>query len=429
MLQNLLQQVERFERYDGEPYPQAVSKLTELISSPEVAALGGGALIAIATGLAVNYWQNREANIFPVLYSGADQIGRSEQNTAIRFYSSLNDMVMTITQTWNAAREQGRYKIFSERLRNSDILSLARNVESEGDRLLSDLKAHQKLASLAGEVANALDNSWEYNSHDNYIQIPVTTTDSKGNSNTTWTSVYVNTDHHFIFHREQAAVATEKLTALLGHFPAQNLYQTGFDQLKIKPDTHHIDLFKRTILENPEGEVTEDEAATVVNQWVTKAYAAIVTASVAETLSELIKTAPRALEIIQASENSYEYTTSSTTHQGPKSYKKSKFLLGKCAEIRDGIAGLTDSITVAVASAQDLQKIVEGVYNPTFVKHRRTAQKVLDRAVQSYLSSFPDSEIDMDQRVKHGATLGFAIVAGLVVGLALYYFHPNQTTF
>ena len=172
LLQNLFQQpLEQFERYDTNQiaqYPQALAKLVEFLSSPAGGAVAGGGLAAIITGFAANAWQNRQANIFPVVFSGAEQIGRAEQNTATRFYSSVNDLAMTVTQAWNAARRQRSYEIFTQQLKNSDALSLARNVEAEGSRLLQELDSHQKLGSHAGDATSALKESWDYSSHYRY---------------------------------------------------------------------------------------------------------------------------------------------------------------------------------------------------------------------------------------------------------------------
>ncbi|MFP6683364.1 MAG: hypothetical protein VB934_01575, partial [Polyangiaceae bacterium] len=57
----------------------------------------GGLGAGIANGI-----QQREANVFPVLYSGIDRV--TEPNNAARFYAACSDMTMAVTEAWNAGR-------------------------------------------------------------------------------------------------------------------------------------------------------------------------------------------------------------------------------------------------------------------------------------------------------------------------------------
>ena len=428
LLQNLFQQpLEQFERYDTNQiaqYPQALAKLVEFLSSPAGGAVAGGGLAAIITGFAANAWQNRQANIFPVVFSGAEQIGRAEQNTATRFYSSVNDLAMTVTQAWNAARRQRSYEIFTQQLKNSDALSLARNVEAEGSRLLQELDSHQKLGSHAGDATSALKESWDYSSHDKYISIPV-----KSGKVTTYHQVYTGTDHYFTFQRDQAVTAGERLTALLQGFPHRELYDPRFGQLSIAPDVSHRESVRDTIFEDGSRQVTDEEARQFVNQWVKRAYAEAALQKVSGLLAKLDEIAPNAMKIILASDKDYHYHTGSRSHSGPDGYRSSKRLWTRCESIHDNIAGLLDSVNEAVANAQELQKMVDRTYIPGPMKHRHLASNAMDLAVESYLASFPDSEIKMDQRVKHGASAGIALLLGAGLGAAIYFLHPSSNFF
>ena len=428
LLQNLLQQpLEQLERYDTDQiaqYPQALAKLVEFLSSPAGSAVAGGGLAAIITGFAANAWQNRQANIFPVVFSGADQIGRAEQNTATRFYSSVNDLSMTVAQAWNAARRQRSYEILTQQLKGSDALSLARSVEAEGGRLLLELDDHQRLATQAGEAASALKDSWDYRKHDNYMHIPV----KVGKVHTTQ-RIYTGTDHYFTFHSDIAVTAGEKLTALLQEFSHVELYDPRFGRFSIAPDVNHRESVRDTVFEDSSRQVTDDEARQYVNQWVEKAYAGVALQKVSGLLAKLDEITPNSMKIILASEADYHYHTGSTSHSGPDGYRSTKRLRKRCDSIHESITSLVASINSAVAHAQEFQKMVDKTYIPGPMKHRRLASNAMDLAVESYLASFPDSEIKMDQRVRQGASVGIALLVGAGLGAAVYFLHPNSNFF
>ena len=93
----------------------------------------------------------------------------------------------------------------------------------------------------------------------------------------------------------------------------------------------------------------------------------------------------------------------------------------------NGITEVKISITQVMKNAEQLDELVHETireYGKKKKKPKEVAIISLNIAVESYLASFPKSEINMDQRVSLGKTTLVALGTGIGGGIFAYILHP-----
>lgn len=426
-----------------EGFPQTIGEALEqlehlldsawqFMASPEGISVGAGLGVAALAGMLTNYFQQREANVFPVLFASKRELERENEGTD--FYAAVNDLTMGVTELWNRSREQKNYRSFVQDMRNASSHSLVRlvsDVQRSGATLLASLHQYSSLEGDAGETSEAFDASWDYYYNDVYRTETYldTETDSKGNTRTVMKTrqVYDHTDHEWTFQRGNAENAQRMLESLLERFRPEGLYDPELASLRVDQNFSDKEAIKKTILEDDEKDVTDEEAKGYANQWLEHARLSPLPQHVKGTLAELARTSPDAFETISASQDNYHETTySQGPTTGPDGYEASRRLEGTCGNIADEISGVLSSINTSIGCANSLKEILDSTYNyQAKLNPKRMAHKALDYAVESYLAAFPDSGIDVDQRVQAGVTMGLALIAGLAAGVGTYFLLTN----
>ncbi|MFH1063929.1 MAG: hypothetical protein V1729_02520 [Candidatus Woesearchaeota archaeon] len=403
-----------------------VNKTVEFAASPAGIAIGAGAGAAILTAVITNYIQQREANIFPEIFSHSDRI--QDTNEAVEFYSAVNDMTMSVMRAWNLARSAKAYPVFTKEMGRQDVNRYLQKVDYNGKAILNNLGRHRGLADASAEAADMFKTSWKYTSEDNYIYVPVTSIDSKGKTHTRLERRYSNTDHYFTFYPENAKSAQEKLSDILNIYEPAELYNPSL-AVQITPDGNDMKSISRTVYEDEAKFESLDAMTDIFTQWAKKAKIVPALSGVSDTLRYLDNGVQESFSVINASDSRYHYNTTSRSHSGPEGYRRTKELRNACKLMSGNIRDLESSVKMAMASADSLQKLLDSPNVKKKIKPKKTAHAALDIAVETYLASFPDSAIKMDQRVSTGWTVFLALGIGVAAGIAAYVFNPASGVF
>jgi hypothetical protein len=416
-------------------------------SPPGVALLTGVAGGGTAAWVA-NRVQQREANVFPVLYSGAPRL--RESNPVVRYYAALNDMVMSVTEAWNAARAAGSYATFAKRLDGAALGAYAAAVRRHGWEFEDELVEHVELAHVAADAAAELDEAWDYSSHDNYRTetYSETYTDSEGRPRTRTRTrrVYEDTDHYFTFHAASAEVARRSLDATL-RYRAERLYWPGLEHYEVEPapqdggagpyrsahgadaqgeqsERHYV---VHTILEDQQAELPDDELERYLNAWLRHANATRCLTRAHRALEKLRAEASAAVGTMMASKRKYHFNTRSRSHSGPPGFQAARRMRKRCRTVHGNVTALLRSIERSRRGASALEELAAGTAPAEWRgTPKKVATKALDTVVECYLESFPDSPIDVDQRVSHGRTALVGTLAAVVLGVLSFVFHPQS---
>ncbi len=429
-----------------------IQQLYEIVSSQwgsvVSVGVGGGALSALVS----NFIQQKRANVFPVLYSGIERL--PEDNDTAKYYAAVNDTSMAVTEAWNEARKGKGFSQFFHELSGPKLAKSCDDVTFFGKRLLGDLGEYVQLAQAAHESAERFGNSWKYNSHDNYRTEFYTTTESDGKGGTKIVTktrqVYDSTDHYFNFDRKVAQSAGDSLAEILSSFDERDMFDPQMDGLVISPGifiesemggglfrgagfvssrgkTSEETYVRDTIIENEKHAVTAEELNKYLNMWLECARLKGVLPLALSSLKQLRNNREQSMGTILASDKNYHYKTSSTSHSGPAGYRASREIEDVCLNVSNEIFGLRDAVNKTMQDASVLLDISKG--NLSGMSQKKAAHKALDLAVESYLCTFPESEIKMDQRVSHGWTAGIAAGMVVIAGAATYVFHPASGLF
>lgn len=383
----------------------------------------------LASGLVASFLSNsiqqKEADIFPVLYSDVRDIRSKDLTEAVSFYAAVNDMAMATTQSWNKAREEEGYQAFYKEWEFARGSKYAGRVEREGRLLLSKLEPHLQLANELKIASTLFSNSWQYRNKHNYRRKIYWTKNAKGKKIMRTKRVYVNSDHYFTFYPKKAAQAREQLENVISQYPGESLYNPGLASVWMSVDEEDIDAIQRTVLEDSEKKLAKKDAENYVNQWSQEARLKQVAQNTLSFLSESAMNSSKMMETIALSKKSYHFKTTSKSHDGPEGYELSNKLSEACQNSSSDINEVLQSINLSIKNAEKLKKLRQpSAIQKKLSKPVEQASKALDLGVESYLICFPQSIIDMDQRVSHGKTafIGLGVCAG--VGLATYILHP-----
>lgn len=407
----------------------------ELLFSPVGATSLAGITAALFTGAAINQIQHNRANIFPVIYSGVNRLDEGSDTEAINFYAAVNDMAMKVTEAWNKSSEAaspkygGRYRAFCQELDVLNLSDFANRAEGEGGKLLTELKDLSDLRKDCLEAAKAFRESWDYEKEDNYTTVPVTNTwtDDDGNTHTEteWEEVYSDTDHYFTFYPGDAREAKECVETMLKEYSDADFYDGKLSKFTVPTEFNDKDAIKMTIFEDDKREVSDEEVEKYNNQWLIHARLRKDVEKTKSYFAWLKSEAPGRLKKISGSRQKYHYNTSSTSHSGPEGYQYSKSLARQCESIVKEISDLEKSISGSINYAKQLSEVSKNIRNVSAKEQKKVVHSILDYAVEAYLQSFPDSEIEMDQRVKHGKTALISIGVGALCAGLMYVFHPQ----
>lgn len=399
-------------------------KITEFMSSP----LGAAAGAAVGSGLAAagiaSYVQKRRARVFPALYSGVERLDQT--NEAVKFYAAVNDMVAAVTSMWN--RSNGSYSNFAMNTRTGQLSKKIDTLRKNGQLLLDRLEPYRNLSQIAERASGLFADSWEYESHDNYIMVPVVKVNAKGQTSTSLRRQYQDTDHWFTFYRDKAEEARTTLEELLGDYRVEDLYDPELSGFHVDPSHEDRRSVRDTVFEDDKKIVSDEEADKFVNQWLLHALVdSALVRGVHSTLDELHSDSSGLLDIIGASEEQFHDKTTSDSHPGPKGYQHSMRLSQYCAAIAEEIASLKASIRLSMNNAEKLNTLMANMEKRR--KAKKFSREALDLAVESYLSAFPTSEIDMDQRAYGSTTAFVATGVAVIAGLLTYLLHPETGIF
>jgi len=399
-------------------------RIAEFFSSPHGAAAGVAAISAVAAAGIAHYVQKQRARVFPALYSGVERLDQT--NEAVEFYAAVNDMVAAVTSMWN--RSNGSYSDFAMNTRTGELSKKIETLQKNGQLLLDRLEAYRNLSEIAERASGLFAASWKYESHDNYIWVPHVTVNSKGQTSTSLRRQYQDTDHWFTFYRDKAEEARAVLEELLGDYRVEDLYNPGLSRFHVDPTHEDRRSVRDTVFEDDEKIVSDEEVNKSVNQWLLHAHVdSALVGGVHPTLNKLHSDSSGLLDVIGASEGKFHFNTTSESHPGPKGYQYSKRLSQYCAAIAEEIASLEASIRLSMNNAEKLNALMADMEKRR--KAKKFSREALDLAVESYLSAFPASEINMDQRAYGSTTAFVATGVAVIAGLLTYLLHPQSGIF
>ncbi len=203
-----------------------------------MAALG----LAVATTTSYKIEQKR-THLIPLGFSEISQIERdakrAHQNLGplTQLLAFTNDGTMKVFECSNDShdgifekeyqrrfakeidmRMEPTYKVHHYNL--NDILDKLPDLAVKSLAALKDFVAVQNRLNHVNDMFNR---AWEDHHTDNYILVPVITTDSEGNTHTDWEEEYVDTTHEYIYHREFGEEASRSLDQLVTDYPKLNL--------------------------------------------------------------------------------------------------------------------------------------------------------------------------------------------------------------
>ncbi|MBU0758233.1 MAG: hypothetical protein KKF44_09255 [Nanoarchaeota archaeon] len=408
------------------------SDTIKFVTSPEGVALSVGLAEAGTAAIIENRREQREANIFPVLYASDSDLLSDQKSDATDYYVAVNDLTMAVTEAWNDYRKDRKLD-FAELLKSKKVLSYASRVQAYGERLQQNIENYSDLAERLNHVSTLFDESWKYEMYDRYrteVDVDNSDTDGDGKPNITVTTkeVYTHTDHYFTFKREISEQAQELLISILEDFNVENIiYNPLLEELSARPTTQQKRSIAATILENIEAEVTDEKAILYVNEWLQKARINDANA-VVNGLAEMDRKTQSYFKTINDSDDeTYSYTTyeEGETISGPDGCGLSMYFKNTSNSLYENASGIMGSVQLGINTAEQITQLTEGKLHMKKIKNKKRAKEALDFAVESYLSNFPESEIDIDQRVDVGSILGTAGAIGAASGILTYLFHPQ----
>jgi hypothetical protein len=310
------------------------------------------------------------------------------------------------------------------------------------------------LDALRPAVA-VLEAAWHYRSRDNYRTETYTETytDSEGKTRTRTNTrqVYDDTDHYFTFDRAAATRSCDHIESVL-KFKTEAMYRPGLDGYEVEPaspdaaagspyrasphapsqgslsETQYV---RDTILEDRKADVSDEVLRGYLNAWLQSAHLPGALARTHSGVDCLRRAAPQSKPEMMASGPSYHYKTTSRSHSGPAGYRAAEVMLQHCRAAFESLGAGLGSISQCCAAGAQLARLGRGEIPDGWAtgseapEAEELAKQTLDTAIECYLSLFPGSTINMDQRVRTSKTVWTAIVCAILGGLAGILIHPQ----
>lgn len=387
------------------------------------AAMGLSA--GLAVGVMAHVRASRSARVLPSLPSYAEAL-EGQDDEATRFLAATHDMVMAVTEAWNAARSRTVRAEPLERLLNRDhFLARCKAVRSDGEALVERLSSVASLASQAHSVGNEAAALWTYTRKDHYTtqMVPVVTTDSKGRTRTTMRSrqVYSNSTHTYTFHPQRVRAVTRAAEILRqsvseGRHLNPKLAAARVEIEQLSPDQQALAerLVRHTIREETEGELGEEEVERAMNQWLS---GHLLDRHLDQLQTDSTATDNHLAPLLQRIEGSEStsYKTGSRQDSGPDGFQAATDLQDAMRAITGSWSAVHDAISSSIDVAERLAHWA--VDDQTIESDREYVQSVID----TYTTVFPHSELDVDQLTSRWWPWALGLVTALgVAGLAAF---------
>jgi len=321
-------------------------------------------------------------------------------------------------------------------IRSDDFSEKTEAVRTLGANLLRELDDYLQALGPVVQAINALDNSWEYSSSDNhrteiYFE---TVTDSKGNSRQEMRTrqVYDSTDHSYTYHEEHARAALQEIRRLFAEHDLARFSRPGIHGFSV--DIKSISLGElslirkmviHTVLEDAKATPTDEEIEDFLNMWIKGTN---IDALLAGFTSNLLSFEPgyeARFRDVFSSNPSYYYRTSSRSDSGPLGYQRARGMESDLRNAYEQMEAVRSMIKLCMENATRLDDLHSSSQSQAKVD-KSIDTEMMDQVVEAYLAAFPDSEINIDQRVKHGKTALVSLIVGAVVAGLTFYFHPNR---
>lgn len=385
-----------------------------------VIPLATGTFAGLIAAAIAHIIQTRRAKVLPYLPSYREALN-GPHDAATRFFASVHEMTMSVTEAWNAKHARSTGKGSLEESLNLDHLTAACDgVQTEGRALRDSLTDYARIATSADGVSDNLSLAWSYDSRDNYRTETYTewTTDSDGNrrSETNTRTVYDSTDHTFKFdwsYAEQAKIQAEELQQI---WSGATLTPPRVNRARV--DLRNLDpvdrmllerIYKITVLENAKAQVTEVQLKTAINQWIAgttiDAHLSTCTGGIKQFLDN-----EQLLDGVLLASPLYKYRTHSRTDSGPEPYQAAQQLRGM---IERGVTGwnrVSTMITTCQQAAANLK--AWGIDNSEIEEDSDYSET----AVKAYTAAFPNSTLEVDQLVNAATTWIAGLVTGAIIG-------------
>ena len=395
------------------------------VFDPLSMAVCGAAVGSLASGLGVHWWQRRTAEVLPTLPSHAEAL-RRPPDEATRFFSSVHELTMTITEAWNAARARGGVSL-EEVVKRERLAQIVRELELSGGQLRQRLGGYERLADALPIPLMA--SVWTYEFDHNYRTETYTTTetDSQGKSRTVTKTrqVYDSTDHTFTFDARAARRAEQALRQWLGAFrgadlPMLHLHGRFVDVGLIDPVERSFleRLVRHTVLEDPEATVDEADLSHWVNQWLVGTRIDAKLTAFGEAGEVVAGAVDRSFVTIHASAPRFHERTGSRTHPGPAGYQAHASLKEQLFTMQGAWQAAWNMMGVPVSHGR---KLLAWAQDPGEIE---PDTDYVELAATAYETAFPGSELTVDQLPTWGPKLLGAFLGAVGGGTLTGLLHP-----
>ena len=407
-----------------------IRDLNEIMLEAEVVAPSVGLVSTLLSGFVIHRIQVKNAKILPFIPSYSETMV-GNHNASTRFYASVHDMAMSVTEAWNTMNSRSQDKgSVEEHLDRTRLQELCGHVHEYSKQMRQDFRDYDKLDTEVARCVGALDDSWSYTTRDNYRTevYTETTTDSDGNPTmeTKTREVYDNTDHYFNFSRGAAKEALQSMERIQGLYANADLNPPRVAENQI--DIARLEevermflkrLFQQTIVEDLKHNPTDEELTQAANQWLVSTEVDSLLTQFEQQLVTGMERQESAFRDILQSNRSYHYNTTSRSHSGPRGYRAAHHLRSPLYDATSSWNTLESVWSTCQDTATSLR---EWVSDSEIIERDKAYAK---KAIKAYEQAFLHSTIKIDQLTKPGKTLLFSLLIGFVTTALAFAAHPN----
>jgi len=383
-----------------------------------VAGMAGGATTAAAVGwMAGRVVRAQNQGDLPSLPSFVEAV--DDVDEAVRAHAAVHDVVMTVTEAWNAAAARTlRRTSLEQALDRGALARRCEELHAAVDGLRAALDSVAALVVEARRSIHALEALWAYDRDHHYVTTMVPVTVSTGTTTTTTMQaqqVYSSTDHTFTWHPEALAPAGSALTRLrqaMSALPAPPMLGRARVDLSRLPEAERM-LAERLVRQSaahtdhalPDHRVTD-----AANQWLVGAGFDERVRTVFTHLRRAAQAGPQALRATEASPRRTERTTGRQHDPGPAGYQQVQAVRDDLTTATAAWAELERSLASAVDLADDVRAWAD---DPSVIESDR---QYLRRATATYRLVFPSSQLAVAVPWHRGWAVAAAVVGGAVGG-------------
>jgi len=338
---------------------------------------------------------------------------------AIRAHAAVHDVVMTVTEAWNAAAARTLSRPSLEQaLDRRALAQRCGELHDAVDALRRTLAPVAALVVEADRLTRALEALWSYERDDHYTTTMVPVTTSVGGTTTVTMQpqqVYSSTDHTFTWQPaalDGVRASAHRLASQLAALDAPPMLGQARVDLSRLPDDERMlaERLVRQSVARTDRALPDHRVTDAANQWLAGAAYDDRVRTLFEHLRKASDAAPHALAATEASPQRTAFNTSNRTEPGPEGYQWVSAMRADLVASRKSWGFLDGALDSAVKLADDVRAWAD---DPTVIESDR---QYLSRAVATYKLTFPRSTLRVDVPWHRGWAIAAAVLGGLLGG-------------